>query len=100
MYISPVADTAAFAKAYLPGDIFDETNGPGAHHSEGWRRMIRTSYRRWLGYLTEYHPADLLLAPAERITPERLRSFVELLSSEVRQTTVAVSIANLYAAAD
>src|SRR6476646_4737666 len=61
--------------------------------------MIRTSYRRWLGFLTEYHPADLLRAPAERIMPERLRSFVELLSSEVRQTTVAVSVANLYAAA-
>ncbi len=95
----PEADTAAFAKAYQPGDIFDETNGPGAHHSEGWRRMIRTSYRRWLGFLKEHDPADLLRAPAERITPERIRAFVEQLSAEVKPTTVVLSVANLDAAA-
>ena len=95
----PEADRDALAKAYLPGDIFDETNGPGAHHSEGWRRMIRTSYRRWLGFLKEHYPADLLRGPAERITPERVRTFVEQLSTEVRSTTAAMSIANLYGAA-
>jgi integrase/recombinase XerD len=95
----PETDTAAFAKAYLPGDIFDETNGPGAHHSKGWRRMIGTSYRRWLGFLKEHYPDDILRAPADRITPERVRTFVEQLSGEVRQTTVALSVANLYGAA-
>jgi integrase len=95
----PEDDRAAFAKAYLPGDIFDETNGPGAHHSQGWRRMIRTSYRRWLGFLKEHYRADLLRGPAERITPERVRTFIEQLSTEVRPTTVAMSVANLYAAA-
>jgi hypothetical protein len=95
----PAADTAAFAKAYEPGDIFDETNGPGAYHSEGWRRMVRTSYRRWLGFLSECYPADLLRDPAERITRKRVRAFVEQLSGEVRPTTAAIEIASLYAAA-
>jgi integrase/recombinase XerD len=95
----PEADRMAFAKAYEPGDVFDETNGPGAHHSEGWRRMVRTSYRRWLAFLKEHYPADLLRAPAERITPERVRVFVEQLSGEVRPFTVAIEIANIYAAA-
>jgi integrase/recombinase XerD len=95
----PAADTAAFAGAYEHGDVFDETNGPGAHHSEGWRRMVRTSYRRWLGFLSQYYPADLLRDPATRITPELVRAFVEQLSTEVRPTTVAIEIANLYAAA-
>ena len=95
----PEADMAAFAKAYKRGDVFDETNGPGAHHSEGWRRMVHTSYRRWLGFLSECYPADLLRDPAVRITPERVRAFVEQLSTEVRATTVAIEIANLYAAA-
>ncbi|MGI8725989.1 MAG: hypothetical protein ACR2J1_11740 [Methyloceanibacter sp.] len=94
----PAADTAAFTKAYAPGDVFDETNGPGAHHSEGWRRMVRTSYRRWLGFLSERYPADLLRDPAERITPERVRAFVDQLSREVRPSTIAIEIANLYAA--
>jgi integrase len=95
----PEADRIAFAKAYEPGDVFDETNGPGSHHSEGWRRMVRTSYRRWLAFLKEHYPADLLRAPAMRITPERVRFFVEHLSGEVRPSTVAIEIANIYAAA-
>jgi hypothetical protein len=95
----PETDVAAFEKAYQRGDVFDETRGPGAHHSEGWRRMIRTSYRRWLGYLKEFHPADLLQAPAERITPGRVRDLVEQLSRGVRPTTVAMTVAHLYAAA-
>ena len=37
----PAADIEAFAKAFEPGDIFDETAGPGAHLAEGTRRMIQ-----------------------------------------------------------
>ena len=95
----PSADHDAFDHAYAPGDIFDETCGPGAHHSQGWRRMVQSSYRRWLGFLAEHDPAALLEPPAMRITPERLRIFIEQLSAEVRSTTVAMTIANLYAAA-
>ena len=60
----PAADIEAFAIAFAPGDIFDETAGPGAHLAEGTRRMIRTAYRRWLGFLKEHYSADLLQAPA------------------------------------
>jgi hypothetical protein len=94
----PQADHAAFRAAYEPGDIFNESGGPGAHHSEGWRRMIRTTYRRWLGFLADY-PADLLKPPRERITPERVRAFIEQLSNEVRPTTVAMAAAHLHTAA-
>jgi hypothetical protein len=95
----PEADREAFRSAYHPGDIFDDDCGRGAHLSQGWRRMIETSYRRWLMFLTEYRPAELLKSPAERITPELVQAFIEHLSAETRATTVAVSIANLYAAA-
>jgi integrase/recombinase XerD len=95
----PAADHDAFDAAYRPGDIFDESRGPGAHHSEGWRRMIRTTWRRWLGFLTGHYPADLLKPPAERITPERMRAFVEHLSAEVRPTTVAMAVPHICAAA-
>jgi hypothetical protein len=61
--------------------------------------MITTSYRRWLGFLSEKYLADLLKPPVERITPERIRAFVEQLNTEVRPTTVAMSVAHLYAAA-
>jgi hypothetical protein len=47
----PADDREAFRRAWESGDIFDESRGPGAHHSSSWRRMITTSYRRWLGFL-------------------------------------------------
>ena len=31
----PEADRQAFKAAYEPGDVFDETAGPGAHLAEG-----------------------------------------------------------------
>jgi hypothetical protein len=95
----PKVDMAAFAKVCQPGDIFDETAGPGAHLAQGTLKLITTCYRRWLGFLKEHYPADLLRAPAERITPERVRAFVERLSAEVRPSSVAMAIASLYAAA-
>ena len=90
------ADREAFRIAYEPGDIFDESRGPGAHHSDGWRRMILTTYRRWLGFLTAHHPSDLLKPPAERITPQRIRDFIDHIDAEVRPTTVSMAMAHLH----
>jgi len=95
----PKADIEAFAKVYEPGDIFDETVGPGAHLGEGTRKMIRTAYRRWLGFLIEYNPEALFEPPADRITLDRVRRFVHQLESEVRSTSVATVIDNLCYAA-
>lgn len=95
----PEADIEAFEKIYESGDIFDETAGPGAHLAEGTRRMIRTAYRRWLGFLTEHDPSALESAPADRLTPDRLRAFVDHLSVEVRKSSVAHAVHNLYYAA-
>jgi len=77
----PAADIEAFTSVFTPGDIFDETAGPGAHLAEGTRRMIRTAYRRWLGFLKEHYPGDLLQAPADRIRPDVARSFIEHLGA-------------------
>jgi hypothetical protein len=85
----PDADREAFRTAYEPGDVFDETCGPGAQLAEATRKMIQTAYRRWLGFLKELYSEDLLKAPADRITQERVRVFIDHLSSEVRMTTVA-----------
>src|SRR5262249_9214103 len=42
---------------------------------------------------------DLCASPAERITPERVRAFIEDLSATTRPTTVAIAAARLYDAA-
>jgi integrase len=61
--------------------------------------MMETTYRRWLGFLADYRSGEFLKPPAARITPELVRAFVEQLSAEVRATTVAMSVANMHAAA-
>jgi hypothetical protein len=95
----PEADREAFKAAYTPGDLFDDTAGPGAHFAEGTRRMIRTSYRRWLEFLKANYPDELSMPPAERITPERVRAFINHLSTETGASSVAFVAHNLYQAA-
>jgi hypothetical protein len=92
----PEADREAFRAAYEPGDVFDETAGPGAHLAAGTRDMIKVGYRRWLGFLKASYPDDLSLLPAERIKPARIRGFIEHLSAESKP---AIVIQSLYAAA-
>ena len=95
----PEADRAAFRAAYEPGDPFDGTAGPGAHLAAGTRRMTKSSYRRWLGFLKANYPDDLSIPPAERITPERVRAFIDHLSAQIGPSSVAMAANRLYAAA-
>jgi integrase/recombinase XerD len=93
------ADIEAFARAFKPGDIFDDTAGPGAHLAEGTRKMIICAYRRWLRFLCDHYPEALLEPPADRIILARVRAFVDYLDTEIRPTSVAIAIDNLYYAA-
>ena len=95
----PKADIEAFAKAFEPGNIFDETAGPGVHLAAGTHKMIRTAYRRWLGFLNESFPDDLRELPANRITLERVRAFVHQIEKETKSTSVAIAVDNLCYAA-
>lgn len=95
----PAADRQAFETAFKPGDLFDETGGAGAHLAKGSRKCIRTGYGRWLGYLHAAHPDDLLRPPADRISRDRVRDFVGQLSSEMRPSSVALTIQSLCYAA-
>jgi len=95
----PMADIEAFLRVYEPGDIFDETGGRGAHLAEGTRKMIQTAWRRWLGFLKEHFPDDLLKPPADRILPDRVRALIDHLSAEIRSTSVANVVDNLCYAA-
>jgi integrase/recombinase XerD len=85
----PAADIQAFAAAFERGDLFDETSGSGAHLADGSRTSIRKGYSRWLGFLDADHPDELLRPPADRISPERVREFVEKLSQDMRKSSLA-----------
>jgi integrase/recombinase XerD len=95
----PEADRADFRSAYEPGDPFDGTAGPGAHLAETTRKAIEFTYRRWLAFLKANYPDDLSKPPAERITPERVRAFIEHLSAQIGPSSVAAACDRLYAAA-
>jgi hypothetical protein len=95
----PEADHEVFRIAYAPGDIFDETAGPGSHLAQGTRRWVQFGYRRWLGFLDANHPADLLMLPADRIARDRVRDFIDHLSTEVSPATVGNATHSLYSAA-
>jgi hypothetical protein len=92
----PADDIQAFAHAYRPGDIFDETAGPGAHLAEATRRLIETAWRRLLGFLTSAYPEALLEPAAARITSDRIKAFVDHCLAETRVSTVAINIAHIY----
>ncbi len=91
----PAADHAAFAAAYTPGDLFDDTAGPGAHLAAGTRQHIENAYGRWLGFLSSNEPEALNEAPAARITRDRVRCYVAQLETEVRPTTIDSTIGGL-----
>ena len=95
----PEADRAAFRAAYAPGDVFDDTAGCGAHLSEGTREWVKFVYRRWLGFLKATYPDDLSMPPGERITPERVRAFIDHLSTSTRPSSIAIAADQLYKAA-
>jgi hypothetical protein len=99
LHLWPAADRAAFKKAFLTGDIFDDTAGPGAHLTESTRICIEMVYRRWLGFLAAHHPDDLRLKPAERITTQRVGQFITDLKPTNRATSIHTTIDRLYQAA-
>ena len=63
------------------------------------REAIKFGYRRWLGFLKANYPDDFSTPPAERITMERVRAFIEHLRAEVRPPRLPISVGLLYAAA-
>ena len=102
----PPEDHQLFQEAFATGDIFDDNRGAGAHLSQRSRRTIRFGWRRWLGFLAAAHPGDLQLPAPDRITPVRVRAYVEDLSSpkdthsvSMNATSVAMTVTQLYNAA-
>jgi hypothetical protein len=93
----PSADRSAWAAAFEPGDIFDDS-GPGAHLAPGSRKSIACGYSRWLAYLTARHPALLKQPPAERIDQAILRDYVACLQIDLSAMTVAAYLHHLYLA--
>lgn len=92
----PETDLQALRAAYEHGDIFDDTRGAGAHLAPATQKMILTTYRRWLGFLGD---EELAAPPADRITREQVRCYVEHLRAELRPASLAINLNGLLSAA-
>ena len=95
----PPEDHRLFDKAFAAGDIFDDNVGAGAHLAQRSRRTICFGWRRWLGFLAVEHPDDLQLPAADRVTPDRVRDYVEHLSTDMTANSVAMTVTQVYNAA-
>ena len=91
----PRADQAAWDAACAEGDIFDG-RGPAAHWAAGSRRSIASGYGRWIGYLTAVEPEALDRPPAERVTRDRLRRYLDHLRGEITPMGVFNYAKHLY----
>jgi integrase len=70
------------------GDVFD-TRGSGAHWRSSTRKVLSESYGNWLRFLeTEGVKLDST-APAERVTPERIRDYLAWLKGCAASTRAA-----------
>ncbi len=85
----PDQDRRIWQGACAPGDLLDDAMGARAGHSKASNRKAEKGYGRWLTYLVNSEPACLAEAPAQRITPERVRAYVESLVA-LRNSTATI----------
>ena len=73
----PAEDRKMWELACRPADILDIDGGSRSEHSAISNSKAAKGYGRWLTYLTFFDPQVLPLAPAMRITRERVKTYVE-----------------------
>jgi integrase/recombinase XerD len=90
----PATDRLLWQQAFCHDDPFAKVRLAKASQDR-----CMWSWRRFLGYLTGYEPTALELAPAERLSIERLRPFASHLAKTNAPQSVASIVDALYTAA-
>ena len=93
----PVADRLLWERGMNGHDPFAEA--PGARLTKASRQTYQLAWRRFLGFIATHEPTALELAPAERLTTQRIRGFVRDLAATRIPTSVARLADALYHAA-
>jgi integrase len=75
----PEIDRRLWDAACAPSDILEDDIGARSGHSKISNRKAAKGYGRWLTFVATSAPGMLLLPPAERITGERVRAYVDSL---------------------
>ena len=72
----PLVDQTLWEAAFLTADDPFGQCGPASHLAEATRRMWRSSYGIWLGFLSANYPERLTYSPAGRIYPDLAAEYV------------------------
>ena len=91
----PSADRQAWECAIRSGNCLED-GGPASHWAERTKRTILFDYRRWLGHLHHADPDVLDLAPADRVTENRIRIYVAMLQATIKPSGTHNYIKHLF----
>jgi integrase/recombinase XerD len=75
----PDEDRRLWQAACKPGDLLAGEEGARADHAIASNRKAERGYGRWLTFLQMTDPGGLAEAPALRVTPDRVRRYVDSL---------------------
>jgi integrase/recombinase XerD len=83
----PPEDRLLWERAMQNDDPFGDT--PGVRLAQATQHCYLFAWRRFLGFLLLDEPEALQIAPAERLTPERVRAF----RAHLAETNIPISVA-------
>ena len=95
----PELDQYAWSVILQPGDILDGSVGAGFHWSDATQDKYRKGYGRWLTFLTRAGYMDPSANPTDRISPDRVKEYMEELRQLVSSWTLWGRMAELLAVA-
>jgi integrase len=93
----PAADRELWQRAFSSDDPFD--GGAGRRLAETSKQRYLIGWRRFLAYLALEDPEGLEVAPADRLTAQRIHGFVEHLRKTNEARSVAIQLEAMYHAA-
>lgn len=91
----PHRDRAAWDALFTEGGLFEDC-GPCFHWSTGSRGKRNQGYGHWLAFLAQCGSLDPEAEPADRITPEAVRAFVEATQARVAPVSASNLVSDLY----
>ena len=91
----PSADRALWETAIAPGDVLED-GGARARHAAVTNRKVEQDYGRWLTWCFRREVLLLTTAPADRITPERVKAYVADMAEVNATGTILVRLQALY----
>jgi integrase/recombinase XerD len=90
----PQSDRRQWQSALRAGDLLEQ-GGCRAKRSPFSNRAMEKGYGRWLAWLDSRGLLDAQIAPGDRITPDRVRAYVDHLEAENASGTVIARIIEL-----